>query len=52
MNGQTGIIAAVEGQKVTVDTKGKKLVIDAGEYKHFDHGVSAGFKLTESPVEK
>jgi ATP-dependent exoDNAse (exonuclease V), alpha subunit - helicase superfamily I member len=38
MNGQNGMIKAVEGQKITVETAGKTLVIDAGEYRHFDHG--------------
>ncbi|MBP2643474.1 MAG: TrwC relaxase [Firmicutes bacterium] len=37
-NGQTGIIAAVEGQKITVETSGQKVVINADKYNHFDHG--------------
>ena len=37
-NGQTGTIVGIEGQKNTVETAGKNLVFDAGEYKHFDHG--------------
>lgn len=37
-NGQAARITAINDSKITVETAGKKLVFDAGKYKHFDHG--------------
>lgn len=38
MNGQTGTIETIKGRFITVNSNGKTVTIDSGQYNHLDYG--------------